>query len=73
MEGREEYREATLENIDVKGTQLHYLERGENNNQTGVFTHDAISDYRSWQFQIEPFSQKYRIVSYSRRILIQTR
>jgi non-heme chloroperoxidase len=69
MQGREEeLGESTLKTVDVNGTQLHYMERGQDNNkQSVVFTHGAVSDYRAWQFQIEPFSQRYRVISYSRR------
>ncbi len=69
MKDREEHRESALKTVDVNGTQLHYMERGENNNKQSaiVFTHGAVSDYRAWHFQIEPFSQQYRVISYSRR------
>ncbi|MDQ3852212.1 MAG: alpha/beta hydrolase, partial [Thermoproteota archaeon] len=71
MKDREEYRESALKTVDVNGTQLHYMQRGQNNNSNKqsavVFTHGAVSDYRAWQFQIEPFSQRYRVISYSRR------
>jgi non-heme chloroperoxidase len=71
MKDREEHRETTLKTVDVNGTQLHYIEREENNNNNKhsaiVFTHGAVSDYRAWHFQIEPFSQQYRVISYSRR------
>ncbi len=51
--------------IHVNGAELHYLEQG-----TGdplVFVHGGLSDFRSWAFQIEPFSQHYRVITYSRR------
>src|SRR5687768_1238755 len=71
MKDREEHRESALKTVDVNGTQLHYMERGENNNSNKqsavVFTHGAVCDYRAWQFQIEPFSKQYRVISYSRR------
>jgi non-heme chloroperoxidase len=68
MKDTEEHRESTLKSVDINGTQLHYKERGQNNNkQSVVFTHGAVNDYRAWQFQIEPFSQQYRVISYSRR------
>jgi non-heme chloroperoxidase len=69
MKDREEHRESALKTVDVNGTQLHYMERGENNNKQSavVFTHGAVSDYRAWQFQIEPFSRHYRVIAYSRR------
>lgn len=53
--------------VDVNGTQLHYIKLGKNHTQSVVFTPAAFSDYRVWQFQIEPFSRNYRVVSYSRR------
>jgi non-heme chloroperoxidase len=69
MKDREEHRESTLKTVDVNGTQLHYMERGENNNKQSavVFTHGAVSDYRAWHFQIGPFSRHYRVIAYSRR------
>ena len=67
MKGIEEHQESTLKTVDVNRTQLHYIESGNNNKQSVVFTHGAVSDYRAWQFQIEPFSQQYRVFSYSRR------
>jgi non-heme chloroperoxidase len=54
-----------LKNIEIDGRQLHYVEQGDG--QPVIFIHGGINDYRSWQFQIEPFSHKYRVISYSRR------
>jgi pimeloyl-ACP methyl ester carboxylesterase len=68
--GEEDQESSTLKSVDVNGTRLHYIEQwqGNNNNkQSVVFTHGAVSDYRAWHFQIEPFSQHYRVISYSRR------
>jgi non-heme chloroperoxidase len=51
--------------IQVNGTELHYIEQG-----TGdpvVFVHGSLSDFRSWEFQMEPFSKRYRVIAYSRR------
>jgi non-heme chloroperoxidase len=59
--------ETGLKTIDVNGTQLHYMEFGENNKQSVIFTHGAFTDYRVWQSQIEPFSRHYRVITYSRR------
>ncbi len=59
--------EHPIKTVDVNGTQLHYIERGENNKQSVIFTHGALSDYREWEFQIEPFSRNYRVICYSRR------
>jgi pimeloyl-ACP methyl ester carboxylesterase len=56
-----------LKTADVNGTQLHYMVFGENNEQSVIFTPAAFTDYRVWQFQVEPFSHYYRVVIYSRR------
>jgi len=45
--------------------ELHYVERG-----TGVpiiFVHGSVDDYRSFEAQLEPLSQRYRVIAYSRR------
>jgi non-heme chloroperoxidase len=60
-------KEHDLKIIDINGTQLHYLELGENNKQSVVFTPAAFTDYRVWQFQVGPISRQYRVISYSRR------
>ncbi len=68
MERQEEVvQENHIKTIDVNGTQLHYIERGENNKQSVVFSHGTLSDYRDWEFQIESFSRHYRVICYSRR------
>ena len=54
-----------LMNVQIDGRQLHYIEQGKG--QPVIFVHGRINDYRSWQFQMDPFSQKYRVISYSRR------
>jgi non-heme chloroperoxidase len=55
-----------LKNIEINGRQLHYVEQGEGQKSV-LFIHGGLDDYRCWQFQIEPFSKKYRAISYSRR------
>jgi non-heme chloroperoxidase len=60
-------KEPDLKIVDVNGTQLHYMELGEDNKQSVIFTPGAFTDYRVWQFQVEPFSRHYRVISYSRR------
>jgi non-heme chloroperoxidase len=69
MERQEEIvQEYPIKTVDVNGTQLHYIERGgENNKQSVVFTHGTLLDYRQWEFQVEPFSRNYRVICYSRR------
>lgn len=52
-------------NIQIDERQLYYIEQGKG--QPVIFIHGSINDYRSWQFQTEPFSKKYHVISYSRR------
>jgi non-heme chloroperoxidase len=51
--------------VQIGGRRLHYIEQGKG--QLVIFIHGSLNDYRSWQFQMEPFSEKYRAISYSRR------
>lgn len=54
-----------VKSMEVNGTILHYIEKG-----TGtpvVFVHGSFGDYRTWHYQIEPFSEKYLAISYSKR------
>lgn len=53
--------------ININGTQLHYVELGRQNKQSVIFVHGILSDYRWWQFQVGPFAQRYRVITYSRR------
>ena len=51
--------------IHVNGVELHYIECG-----TGapfVLVHGGVGDYCSWEPQLGPFSQHFRVVSYSQR------
>ena len=54
-----------LKTVRVNDTTLHYIERGQG--KPVVFVHGALGDYRTWDGQIETFSQQYRAISYSRR------
>ena len=54
-----------LKTIHVNGTSLTYTEHGEG--APVVLVHGALGDYRTWDGQIEAFSNKYRVISYSRR------
>ena len=56
-----------MKNIEIDGRQLHYVDQGEGKQQTIIFIHGGLDDYRSWQFQMDSFSRKYRTISYSRR------
>ena len=51
--------------IRVNGADLAYIEQGSGG--AVVFVHGSLSDFRSWVFQLEPFAQRYRGISYSRR------
>ena len=54
--------------IEIGGRQLHYVEQGEEGQSPVIiFIHGGLDDYRCWQFQIDSFSSKYRVISYSRR------
>jgi pimeloyl-ACP methyl ester carboxylesterase len=56
-----------VKNIEIDGRQLHYVDQGEGKQQTIIFIHGGLDDYRCWQFQMDSFSRKYRTISYSRR------
>jgi non-heme chloroperoxidase len=51
--------------IEINGTQLHYVERGQGD--AVLFVHGGMGDLRTWFPQMEPFSERYHVVSYSRR------
>ena len=51
--------------IEVNGTELHYIERGAG--EPVLFVHGGMSDLRTWGPQMEPFGERYRAISYSRR------
>ena len=51
--------------IRVNDVTLNYIEQGQGD--PVVFVHGTLGDYRTWDGQIEPFSKKYRVISYSRR------
>lgn len=49
----------------VRGVELSYVEKG-----TGtplVLVHGSLNDYRAWELQLEPLSERFRVVAYSRR------
>jgi non-heme chloroperoxidase len=56
-----------LKNIETNRRQLHYVDQGEGQQPAIIFIHGGLDDYRCWQFQVESFSRKYRVISYSRR------
>jgi non-heme chloroperoxidase len=54
-----------LREIHANGVRLTYIERGRGD--PVVLVHGHFIDYRSWHFQIGPFSEHYRVVAYNRR------
>src|SRR2546426_3049964 len=55
-----------LRNADVGQVKLAYL--GAGIGEPVVFVHGIPTDYRAWNGQIEPFSSKYQVIAYSRRL-----
>jgi non-heme chloroperoxidase len=55
--------------IEINGRKLHYIEQGGEDSQQPaiIFIHGGLDDYRCWQFQMDYFSRKYHVISYSRR------
>ncbi len=51
--------------IDVNGTRLSYIDEGQGD--PVVLVHGSISDYRMWAGQVPVYSQRHRVVAYSRR------
>ena len=51
--------------LQANGNEFHYFEFGEG--EPVVFVHGSIGDYRTWGYQFEPFSERHRVISYSRR------
>ncbi len=56
-----------LKKIEVNGTMLYYIEAGEEHSRAVVFVHGGLGDYRTWNPQVGPFSERYHVISYSRR------
>jgi pimeloyl-ACP methyl ester carboxylesterase len=56
----------SLQIVDVGQVKLAYVEAGEGD--PVIFVHGIPTDYRAWSGQIGPFSGKYHVISYSRRL-----
>ncbi|MGE5431701.1 MAG: alpha/beta fold hydrolase [Syntrophomonadaceae bacterium] len=54
-----------LKSISVNGAELTYIEEG--NGIPVILVHGSVGDFRTWNFQMEPFSKHFRVISYSRR------
>src|SRR3954452_14478939 len=51
--------------VRLGDVELHYVEQGAG--VPVIFVHGSVDDYRSFEPQLEPLSQRYRAISYSRR------
>lgn len=51
--------------FDIHGASLEVIERG--SGDPIVFVHGSASDHRTWQAQLDGFSDGYRVIVYSRR------
>lgn len=51
--------------LNVNGTVLEYTEVG--SGEPVVLVHGSASDYRTWHLQKEAFSERFRVITYSRR------
>jgi pimeloyl-ACP methyl ester carboxylesterase len=54
-----------MPSVDIDGVSLFYMERG--TGQPLVFVHGIPTDLRAWNSQVDVFSDRYRVVAYSRR------
>lgn len=51
--------------ISINDTELRYIEQG--SGIPIVFVHGSLTDFRTWAFQMEPFSKGYHVIAISRR------
>lgn len=56
----------SLQSVDVGQVKLAYVEAG--GGDPVVFVHGIPTDYRAWSCQMGPFSGKYHVIAYSRRL-----
>lgn len=54
-----------LQSVYIDGEKLHYIEQG--SGEPLIFIHGAIGDYRAWISRMEPYSNHYHVIAYSRR------
>jgi pimeloyl-ACP methyl ester carboxylesterase len=52
--------------IFINGDSIHYIDVGKGN--PVVFVHGAFGDYRTWEAQMDAFTQNHRVISYSKRL-----
>lgn len=51
--------------IVINAAELRYIEQG--SGVPVVFVHGSLTDFRTWAFQMEPFSKSYHAIAISRR------
>ena len=56
----------SIRTVNVGQVNLAYVEAGRG--EPVVFVHGIPTDYRAWNGQLEPFSSKYHMIAYSRRL-----
>lgn len=52
--------------IFINGDSLHYIDVGKGD--PVVFVHGGFGDYRTWEAQMDTFTQNHRVISYSKRL-----
>jgi non-heme chloroperoxidase len=56
---------AVVRSVDIGATRLQYIEEG--SAEPLVFVHGSASDFRTWERQLSPFAERFRVIAYSRR------
>lgn len=51
--------------VEARGFQFEYSAAGDG--EPLIFVHGSLNDLRSWAAQLEPFAQRFHVISYSRR------
>jgi pimeloyl-ACP methyl ester carboxylesterase len=55
-----------VKSIFINGDSLHYVDIGKGD--PVVFVHGAFGDYRTWEAQMDAFTQNHRVICYSQRL-----
>lgn len=58
---------AGMKQFRFKDVSLAYVEGGEAQSDPVFFVHGSVSDYRTWEAQMEVFAEKHHVFAYSRR------
>lgn len=54
-----------MKTIQTNNYDFHYTEKGEGN--AVILVHGSITDHRTWNYQIDPFSKQFHVFAYNRR------